>query len=123
MARKKSPPWPALSLILRQPLFGSGRGGGAVLLQLIVQGLQADAENFRGFGLVVLGVLERPHDEPALGLFHGGSDAELDTVAIHHWRFHDRRSEDRRKMASLDVALSGQNHGALQRVAQLAHVA
>ena len=48
------------------------------LVQLVVERLQADAENFRGARLVVARVLERHHDQPALGLFHRRARPERD---------------------------------------------
>src|SRR4051794_22162547 len=39
------------------------------LIQLVMQGLQADAENFGGASLVVARVLQRHHDQPPLRFF------------------------------------------------------
>src|SRR5262245_6229354 len=48
------------------------------LVQLVVQRLQADAEDLRGARLVVARVFERHHDQPALGFLDGRAWAERD---------------------------------------------
>src|SRR5579859_3728783 len=60
-----------------QRRFSTGRLAGhcrriAIFLQFIVQGLQADAQNFRGAGLVVVTGREGFQDQQLLGLSHGG---------------------------------------------------
>ena len=47
-----------------------------VLLELVVQRLQADAQNLGGAGLVVAGVFQGPDDEALLGVLHRSADAE-----------------------------------------------
>src|SRR6266851_2841221 len=48
------------------------------LVQLVVQRLEADAEDFRRARLVVARVLERHQDEPALGLLDRRARRERD---------------------------------------------
>ena len=54
----------------------------AVLLELVVEGLQADAENLRGAGLVLPGGFEGAQNQQPLGLVHGGADAHRDHAGI-----------------------------------------
>src|SRR5436190_22289135 len=45
-----------------------------VLFKLVEQSLQADAQDFRGSCLVVLGMLQRDLDQGLFGLAHSGAD-------------------------------------------------
>src|ERR1039458_4788146 len=53
-----------------------------VLAQLVVQRLEADAQNLRGARLVVISMFERAQDELFLGFAHGGADRKADRIAI-----------------------------------------
>src|SRR5579872_5200534 len=55
---------------------------GAVLLQLVVQRLQADAEDLGRARLVVASVLERSQDQLLLRLFHRSADLEAHAFTI-----------------------------------------
>src|ERR1700745_3444437 len=55
-------------------------GGAAILLQLVVQGFQADTEDLRGPGLVISGGLERLKDQAALCFVHRGTHLHLHGV-------------------------------------------
>src|SRR5689334_13591304 len=57
------------SLVVRNGFFLLARPA-AELVQLVVERLQADAEDFGGARLVVARVLEGHQDQPVLGLFH-----------------------------------------------------
>src|SRR4029077_6888704 len=56
------------------------RGGGAVLLELVVQSLEADPEDFRGSGFVVAGGLKRLQDEHFFGFADGSANSEANGV-------------------------------------------
>src|SRR5271166_1415842 len=94
----------------------------SVLFQLIVQGLQADAEDLRGAGLVIVGCFQRLQDEQALGLINCGADAEPNRVGFLHRRARNHLSETRWEVLGLDQRTFAYDHGALQRVAQFANV-
>src|SRR5262245_34924141 len=89
------------------------------LVQLVVQRLQTYAEDLGGARLVVARVLEGHQDQPALGFLHRGARLERDD------RLHDvgRIGDQRRQMFRLDELAVGQNDGALDDIANLAHVA
>src|SRR5688572_28370375 len=54
----------------------------AGVAELVVERLQTYLEEFGGAGLVVLGLLQRPHDHLALDLFDGRADGERDGVLL-----------------------------------------
>ena len=93
----------------------------SVLLQLIVQRLEADAENFGGAGFVVVGGFESLEDEHALGVVDGGAHFELDAIGIA--RRGGRGRVPKPGADGATVKLVAEDHGALDGVAQLAHVA
>src|SRR6516225_4227890 len=55
-----------------------GAGVRTIFLQLVVKGLQADAQDFRRLGLVIVSRFKRLQDEQALGLVHRRADSEMD---------------------------------------------
>src|SRR6185503_8838769 len=55
------------------------------LIQFVVQRLETNAEDLGGARLVVARVLEGHQDQPALGLFDGGTRFERD-YRLHHVR-------------------------------------
>src|SRR3954467_3444171 len=64
-------------------LCGSGISlSAAILFELIMQGFQADSENFCSPGLVVACRLQCLQNEEPLSLFHGRAHAEADCVGI-----------------------------------------
>src|SRR3954469_59419 len=69
------------------------------LVQLVVESLQADAQNFRGAGLVVAGVLQGHHDQPPFGLFDGRARRECNLRLVLRQRL---VGEHRRQMPRLD---------------------
>src|SRR5262245_1251114 len=95
------------------------RRAAAELIQLVVQRLQADAEDFRGARLVVACVLERHQDQPALGFLDRRPWLQRDHRLDHVRGIGD----ERRQMLRLDEFAVGQNDGALDHIAHLAHVA
>ena len=109
--------------------FHSRAGGrnllplGSILLQFIVQRLEADAEDFGGAGFVVARRFQGFDDELALGLVHGGAHADVDAIGVADEAARPTVSEARRQMARLDDRGVADDDGALQAVAQLAHVA
>src|SRR5215469_16955542 len=74
----------------------------AVLLQLVVQGLQADAEYFGGACLVVVRGLESFKDQQPFGFIDGGSNTEMDGICVVHGSARDGFSKSWRKMLGLD---------------------
>src|SRR6266542_7074038 len=95
----------------------------SVLLQFIVQRLQTDAKDLGGPGLVIVRRFQGLHDQLALGLVHGGPHADVDALAVAHHAARGLLAEARRQMARLDDAVLADDDGALQAVAQLAHIA
>src|SRR5262245_34535239 len=71
--RATMPVTPAICLARIESRISASRGHrllaplAAQLVQLVVQGLEADAEDFRGARLVVAGVLQRHQDQLRLG--------------------------------------------------------
>ena len=58
----------------------------AVFLQFVEKRLEADTQNFRCPGLVVLGVLQGELNERLLGLSHSGTDLQSDDIRFHFLR-------------------------------------
>src|SRR5664279_876467 len=54
----------------------------AVFLQLVVQRLEADAQNLCGTSLVVMRAFQRLEDQQALALAHGRPDSQMDRVGV-----------------------------------------
>src|SRR5262249_12181578 len=115
---------------------------GPILLELVVQRLEADAEDLGGAGLVIARVLESAQNQSLLGLLDRGADVELHRVAVllrrrsrrgnrgsgrsRPWNGASRtavRLQEGREMARLDGAFARENHGAFEHVPQFAHVA
>src|ERR1700730_17849375 len=53
--------------------FADNTGGAPILLQFIMQGLETDAQNFSGPGLVVIGGSQGLQDQHLLRLFYGSA--------------------------------------------------
>src|SRR5258708_40063683 len=82
--------------------------GAAVLLELVVQRLEADAQDLCGTGLIVARGFEGLEDEEALRLVHGGADLNLDGVGVGcvvRAGTHDPLAEARRQMARFELTL------------------
>src|SRR5439155_3928558 len=91
------------------------RSGRLVLVETVVQRLEADPEDLRRLLLVPFGFLERGEDEAALRLPEGGADLEVEARAralLHA----------ERQAIEADVVL-GEDEGAVDQVLQLTHVA
>src|SRR4029078_7682236 len=96
----------------------------AVFLQLVEQGFLADPQDFRRASLVVLGVLQGQLDQSALGLLDGLAHADVQFSVGENTAGRRRCARKTgRQVGHLDGSFPGQNHRALQDVAQLAHVA
>src|SRR5690242_10608413 len=101
-------------VVMQQPAL-------AIEIQLVVQRLQADAEQLSGARLVVLSLLQRPHDHLALYFFEWRADGQRQRVFVAQpLALLDRI---RREVVSLDLFAGTDNHGALDHVAQFANVA
>src|SRR5580700_2105455 len=55
-------------------------GGAAILLQLIMQGFQANAENLSGAGLIVAGGLQGLQNQQLLGFFHSRAHVQVNGI-------------------------------------------
>src|SRR5207245_3627017 len=91
------------------------RSGRLVLVDTVVERLEADPEDLRRLLLVPFGFLEGGEDEPALRLPEGRADLEVEARAralLHA----------ERQAIEADVVL-GEDEGAVDQVLQLAHVA
>src|SRR5690348_4811063 len=102
------------------PLLGVGAVG-AVFLELVVEGLQADTEQFGGASLVVSRSTEGLQNEFALHGVHGGADGKLNGGKIAGPLRRDF-AEFRWKARAGDEVLVAHNGGALKSVAQFADV-
>ena len=87
-----------------------------------MQSLQADSQNFSGFGLVVVGGFESLQDEEFLRFSDRGADAQAHRVGIVHRRSHRRLTETGRQMLGFNHRTFTNDRGPLQRIAQLAHI-
>ena len=81
----------------------------AVLLELVVERLQAHAQNLRGAGLVLAGGFKRAQNQHPLGFVHGGAHVHRTMLASlacgsTAWRF----AKARRQVAGIEGAPSGQ---------------
>src|ERR1700733_6530197 len=110
-----------------RPLFcdvASGRT--AILLQLVMQCLQTDAQDLGRAGLVVTCRLQGFQDEHALGFVHCASDlymnAAVAVVGASCIRTHEALPEGRRQMPCLHVSLTAENDRSFDGVSQFAHV-
>src|SRR5882672_8955786 len=102
--------------------FSRGAGS-AVFLKLIVQGLEADAKNFRGPGLVVPGGGQGLENQHLFRLADRGADAQSDAVGIPGRLAAACLTEVRRQMAWLDQRTLADDDRPFQGVPQFAHVA
>src|SRR5579884_650937 len=110
----------------------------AVLLEFVVQRLQADPQDLRRPRFVVARVFERPQDQIFLGFTHRCPDRNPHSIgvsrgSIGRWRSRARRRRCRhrcrncgslrlqihRQVLQFHRAFSRENHGALERVPQL----
>src|SRR6185503_6142843 len=100
-------------------LFLAAGDAAAQLVELVVQRLQADAEDLRRARLVVARMFERHQDQTALGFLDRRAGLERDD------RLDDvgRIGDERRQVLRLDELAVGEDDGALDDVAHLAHVA
>src|SRR5271165_2333938 len=122
--RAKSPAASELRTADDLLLAGDRLGAGAaILLQLVVQRLQTDAENFRGPGFIVAGRFQSLEDEHLLGFFDGGADAEADRIGIVGRGAQRSLAESRWQMLGLNDSAVANDHRSLDGVAQLANVA
>src|SRR5580765_1950718 len=96
--------------------------GSSVFFKLVMQRLQADAENLGGAGLVITGRLQSFQDELFLGLFHGRAYAQMDGVGVMN-RGTNILAESGGQVLGLDQAAFTNDDGALQSIAQLTDVA
>src|SRR5579862_963131 len=94
----------------------------AVFLQLVVQRLQADAQNFCGASLVVVGGLQRFQNEQTLSLTDGGADPQTYGVRLLDRGAWNDLAEARGQVLHLDHGAIANNRGAFQCVAQLADI-
>src|SRR5262249_41003752 len=94
----------------------------AILLQLVVQRLQADSENLGGAGLVVARRLQGFQDQLLLCFLDGRAHAQMYGVGIVHHRT-NILSEAGWQMLRLDQTALAYDDSALESVAQLAHIA
>src|SRR5579859_1846949 len=108
--------WQACQTLLR---FGAVR---AVFLEFVVEGLQADAEEFCGARFVVARGAERLQDEFALHSVHGGANGKLDGREIAR-PFRGNLTEFRREAGAGDEVFVTHNGGAFEGVAQFADIA
>src|SRR3954466_16082172 len=111
--------WTAMAVhfaaYVRQSLVSNCSFGGlaTVLLQLVMQGLEADPENLGGAGLIVVRGFERLHDEEFFGLLAGRADTEAHCVRfLYGWTRRDV-SEAGRKVTRLDDGGVTDDNGAL----------
>src|SRR5215471_15468935 len=93
-----------------------------VFLELVVQRLEADAENFSRARLVVVRGFKGLQDQQAFGLIDSGADTEMDRIGIVHWRSRDGLPKSWWKVLSLDVRTRANNHRTFECVAQLTHI-
>ena len=102
---------------------GSGfRRRAPVFFQLIVEGFQTDSQNFRGTRLIVAGGLERFQDQHFLGFFDRRAYAQADGVGVVGCGTQRGLTETRRQVLGLHHAGVADDHGALERIAQFAHI-
>src|SRR5579884_2542485 len=85
----------------------------AVLLQLVVQGLQADAQNLCCACLVIVRACQRAQDQLLFRFFYSCSNAEMNRVRIELCRFYLRGSESRRQVTRFDQFACREDYGAL----------
>src|SRR5215472_5787450 len=92
-----------LSYFLRLFLFAAGIGASAsVLLELIMQRLEADPQNLRRTSLIVVGGFQGLQDQQALRFPHRRPNANADGIGIVGCGSDGRVSEARRQMLGLD---------------------
>src|SRR5215470_5928108 len=86
-------------------------GGAAVFLELIVKGLQANAKDFRGAGLIVIGGRKCLEDQHFLGFAHSCPDFQPYSVGIAGGDAEACAAEIRRQMAGLNQRSLTHNDG------------
>src|SRR5450432_1871860 len=109
-------------LFLFGPVGAVGRCA-AIFLEFVMQGLQANAEDFGGARFVVVRGFESFHNQQTFGFTHGGANANANRIRIVGGRAEGDLPEARRQVLGLDHRSFANDHGALQRVAQLANIA
>src|SRR5215469_9951645 len=82
--------------------FGCSTGGAAILLKLIVEGLKADAKDFCGPGLIIIGGRKCLEDQHFLRFSHSCPDFEPHAVGIAGGNAQPCSAEIRRQMARLN---------------------
>src|SRR5258708_646294 len=105
----------------------------AILLQFVMQCLQADPEYFGGARLVVVLRVQSFQDQTALGFGHRGADLQSQSVACSHsgcasaglggGNVDPALTKGWRQVRDLNRLALHHHHGSLQSVAQLTHVA
>src|ERR1700691_760989 len=116
---------PAKHFLRSRSVLVAGRA--TILLSLVVQCFQADAQYLGRTGLVVTCRLQGFQDEHALGFIHCASDLHMNAavavVGAARIRTHETLPEGTRQMPCLHVSLTAKNDGPFDGVSQLAHVA
>ena len=102
--------------------FGQVAAVRTVLLQFVVQSLQADAENLCSSRLVVARARQRAQNELLFCFFDGRAYAKMDRVRIQLCGSHLRGAEARRQVFRLNDSAAGKDNCALDRVPQFAYV-
>src|SRR5205807_7480619 len=87
--------------------------GAAVFLQLVVQGLQTDTQNFSRAGLIVVSGLESLNNQQPLGFADRRSNPNTNGIRIIRRRPHQGVSESRRQMLCLSDCAFTNNYCAL----------
>src|SRR3981189_2137230 len=94
----------------------------SVLLELVMQRLQADAENLGRPGLIVRSRLQGFEDELSFGLFNGCTHTQMDGVGSVH-RGASTLPETGRQMLGFDQTAFANKDRALQGIPQLPNIA
>src|SRR5437763_17145695 len=76
----------------------ASRPRAAIFSQLVVQCLQADTQNFRGAGLVILGPLPCLENQQALSFTHCCSHPHTNRISVVDGRTQRRVTKTRRQM-------------------------
>ena len=88
-----------------------------------MQSLQANAQDLRSAGLIVIGRFQGLQDEQALRLTHRGADAEAHRVGLLHGRARSHLAESRGQVSGFNQRSVAHDDGPLQGIAQLANIA
>src|SRR5579864_3399753 len=97
-------------------------GGTAVLLQLIMQGFQAYAEDFRCPRLIVAGGLQGLENEHFLGFFHRGPHPQPHRIRVAGCGAQWSLAKPRRQMLGLNHSAITNDNRSLDGIAQFADV-